>query len=198
MRSTPHRPTRTLVRHSQHPKEPMSTDLSPPAESFLEKQPNLVLGTIRKDGSPQASPVWYLWTGSSFLISTVDTAAKWKNLQRDPRCSVCVDDPATGQMIVAYGKTELTTESVEDQTRVLQVLPGRAGANRGPHETDLRRHVDESPHRRHPQRDHHPMARLTTIHTLREEGRRSRVTTSLPELGDEILSFTASPTADAP
>lgn len=97
----------------------MSTDLSPPAESFLEKQPNLVLGTIRKDGSPQASPVWYLWTGSSFLISTVDTAAKWKNLQRDPRCSVCVDDPATGQMIVAYGKTELTTESVEDQTRVL-------------------------------------------------------------------------------
>lgn len=97
----------------------MHPDLSPAAETFLEKQPNLVLGTIRRDGSPQASPNWYLWTGSSFLISTVDTAAKWKNLQRDPRCSVCVDKPSTGQMIVAYGRAELTSGDVEDATRPL-------------------------------------------------------------------------------
>lgn len=104
----------------------MHPDLSPAAESFLEKQPNLILGTIRRDGSPQMSPLWYLWTGSSFLISTVDTAAKWKNLQRDPRCSVCVDEPSTGQMIVAYGEAELTSEDVEDATRplVAKYYPG--------------------------------------------------------------------------
>lgn len=105
--------------HPQDPKEAMTTALSPAAQSFLERQPNLILGTIRKDGSPQASPLWYLWTGSSFLISTVDTTAKWANLQRDPRCSVCVDDPTTGQMIVAYGRAELKSDDVEDKTRAL-------------------------------------------------------------------------------
>lgn len=97
----------------------MSTDLNPTAASFLERRPNLILGTIRKDGSPQASPLWYLWTGSSFLMSTVDTTAKWANLQRDPRCSVCVDDPETGQMVVAYGEAKLKTDEVEDETRAL-------------------------------------------------------------------------------
>lgn len=112
----------------------MSTDLGPESHTFLEQMPNLILGTIRSDGSPQASPVWYLWTGSSFLVSTIETTAKWKNLLRDRRCSVCVDNPETGQMIVAYGEATLHTENVLEKTRDLVGRyypdePGRAEAH---------------------------------------------------------------------
>lgn len=97
----------------------MNTELGPESRTFLEQMPNLILGTIRRDGSPQASPVWYLWTGSSFLISTIEATAKWQNLLRDPRCSVCVDKPETGQMIVAYGEATLQVEDVRPRTHEL-------------------------------------------------------------------------------
>lgn len=100
--------------------------------AFLHRQPNLVLGTIRRDGSPQASPVWYLWTGTSFLVSTIQATAKWANLRRDPRCSVCVDDPDTGRMVVAYGRAVLHLGPVEGRTRPLveKYYPGdRAAAD---------------------------------------------------------------------
>lgn len=88
----------------------------PETATFLENQPNLILGTLMRDGSPQASPVWYLWADGSFWISTIDTTAKWKNLLRDPRCSVCVDEPDTGRMVVAYGRARIHTEEVRART----------------------------------------------------------------------------------
>ena len=98
------------------------SEIGPETTAFLQSQRNLVLGTLRKDGSPQASPVWYLWTGEAFVISTITATAKWWNLKRDPRASICVDDPATGQMVVAYGNAVLTDgadEDVWDLTREL-------------------------------------------------------------------------------
>lgn len=84
--------------------------------SFLEKQTNLILATARRDGSPQLSPVWYLWKDGAFVISTNTRTAKWWNLKKDPRCSVCVDEPATGQMVVAYGEADLDDGDVWDTT----------------------------------------------------------------------------------
>ncbi len=99
-------------------------------ERFLRTQPNLILGTTRRDGSPQSSPLWYLWTGDSFLMSTVPWTAKWQNLKRDPRCSVCVDDPETGRMVVAYGDAELHEGDVRERTRgiVEKYYPGDQAA----------------------------------------------------------------------
>ncbi|MCH8816484.1 MAG: PPOX class F420-dependent oxidoreductase [Chloroflexi bacterium] len=100
--------------------------VSDETRTFLESQRNLVLGTLRRDGSPQASPVWYLWTGDAFVISTISATAKWWNLKRDPRCSVCVDDPETGRMVVAYGAATLDEDDVRERTRdlVAKYYPG--------------------------------------------------------------------------
>ncbi|MDA1257528.1 MAG: PPOX class F420-dependent oxidoreductase [Chloroflexi bacterium] len=102
------------------------TPITDEARIFLKSQRNLVLGTIRKDGSPQASPVWFLWTGDAFVISTISATAKWWNLKRDPRCSVCVDDPESGRMVVAYGIATLDEVDVWDRTRdlVSKYYPG--------------------------------------------------------------------------
>lgn len=95
-------------------------------QRFLEDRPDLVLGTIRRDGAPQASPVWFLWDGGSFLVSTTIRTAKWHNLGRDRRCSVCVDDPSTGQMVVAYGRAVRHEEGVRGPTArlVAKYYPG--------------------------------------------------------------------------
>ncbi|MBT5318956.1 MAG: PPOX class F420-dependent oxidoreductase [Chloroflexi bacterium] len=95
------------------------SEIGPEITAFLESQRNLVLGTLRKDGSPQASPVWYLWNGDAFVISTITATAKWWNLKRDPRASICVDDPATGQMVIAYGDAILELDDIWDRTRDL-------------------------------------------------------------------------------
>ena len=95
------------------------SEIGPEITAFLESQRNLVLGTLRKDGSPQASPVWYLWNGDAFVISTITATAKWWTLKRDPRASICVDDPATGQMVIAYGDAVLELDDIWDRTRDL-------------------------------------------------------------------------------
>ena len=88
-------------------------------QAVLDKQLNLILATTRKDGSPQVSPLWYLWKDGEFVISTITRTAKWWNLKRDPRCSLCVDDPDSGQMVVAFGSARLDDGDVWDRTWAL-------------------------------------------------------------------------------
>ena len=85
-------------------------------QKFLENQINLVLATTRRDGSPQISAVWYLWKNGEFIISTNIGTAKWKNLKRDPRCSLCIDDPQNLRLVVAYGRAVLEESNVWDAT----------------------------------------------------------------------------------
>lgn len=86
-------------------------------DSFLEQRPTATLGTIRRDGSPQASVVWYLWDQGEFVISTIHATAKWHNLRRDPRCSLCIEEPDSGRMVIAYGSAQLDDGDVRARTR---------------------------------------------------------------------------------
>lgn len=94
-------------------------EASPQIREFLAQRTNVILSTIRKDGSPQLSPVWFLFENDEFLISTAKETAKWKNLRRDPRVALCADEPSTGRMVVAYGAAELLEEDIRPATRRL-------------------------------------------------------------------------------
>jgi PPOX class probable F420-dependent enzyme len=57
------------------------------------------LATVKKDGSPHVVPIWFvLDDGKSrarvgdIIFTTYDTSLKAKNIQRDNRVSICVDD----------------------------------------------------------------------------------------------------------
>ncbi|HJP28227.1 MAG TPA: PPOX class F420-dependent oxidoreductase [Dehalococcoidia bacterium] len=80
------------------------------AEAFLASEPNMILATIRKDGRPQLSPVWFIWRDDMFLISTTLTTAKWNNLVRDQRCTGIIDNP-DGRYISIIGVAEMSTEN---------------------------------------------------------------------------------------
>ena len=50
-------------------------------------------GTINKNGSPHIFPIWFtLDNKDSILFTTNDTSVKAKNIQRDNRVRLCVDD----------------------------------------------------------------------------------------------------------
>jgi PPOX class probable F420-dependent enzyme len=65
--------------------------------------PNAIVATVRRDGLPQLTPNWYLWTGGELWISTSAGTAKIHNLRRDPRIVVCIDDPDGGDYVQITG-----------------------------------------------------------------------------------------------
>ncbi|AEM83771.1 PPOX class F420-dependent oxidoreductase [Streptomyces violaceusniger] len=50
------------------------------------------LSTVRADGSPHIAPVWFLLDGDDLLFNTGQETVKGRNLARDGRVAICVDD----------------------------------------------------------------------------------------------------------
>ena len=60
---------------------------------LLEKPAFGNLGTLMKDGSPQVTPVWVDFDGKFVRINSAKGRVKDKNIRRDPRVSVSLQDP---------------------------------------------------------------------------------------------------------
>jgi hypothetical protein len=50
------------------------------------------LSTVRADGRPHLAPIWFLLDGEDVVFTTAASSVKGRNLARDPRVSLCVDD----------------------------------------------------------------------------------------------------------
>lgn len=90
-------------------------------DAFLRAMPNAIVGTYRREAGPNMSPLWYLWTGEEFWISTLTWTAKVKNLRRDPRMSLCIDDPVGGEYVTAYGRAQIVGDDTVRE-RTLQLI----------------------------------------------------------------------------
>ncbi|MEU2211641.1 PPOX class F420-dependent oxidoreductase [Streptomyces hygroscopicus] len=59
---------------------------------LLEGTRTAKLSTVRADGSPHLAPVWFLLDGDDFVFNTGQDTVKGRNLTRDGRVAICVDD----------------------------------------------------------------------------------------------------------
>ena len=88
------------------------------ALTFAAGRRNAVLTTLRADGRPQQSVIFFGADGDRFTISITDGRAKTKNLRRDPRAALFVagDDPFT--WVSFDGRVELSpvAEAPDDAT----------------------------------------------------------------------------------
>jgi PPOX class probable F420-dependent enzyme len=84
-------------------------------EAFLAEPRNAMVAAIRRDGRPQMTPNWFLWDGNRFFLSTTKTRQKYRNLRRDPRVQLAVDDPTGFKCVLIDG----TAEIWEDHNRGL-------------------------------------------------------------------------------
>ncbi len=52
------------------------------------------LATVRPDGRPHVQPIWFVLDGDDVIFMTGAKTVKGRNLRRDPRASLVVDDEA--------------------------------------------------------------------------------------------------------
>ena len=52
-----------------------------------------VIATIREDGSPHVTPVWIDYDGTHIRFNTAKGRVKARNLERNPRVALSVQDP---------------------------------------------------------------------------------------------------------
>ncbi|WP_033307199.1 PPOX class F420-dependent oxidoreductase [Streptomyces iakyrus] len=50
------------------------------------------LSTVRADGSPHVTPIWFLLDGDEVVFNTGKDSVKGRNILRDGRIALCVDD----------------------------------------------------------------------------------------------------------
>ncbi len=95
------------------------------------------LATIDPDGYPRVTPIWFMWEGGAFWMSSVEGQPHLRNLRRDPRAAISVDteaDVAVGgvranRRVRAQGRAVLGPDVGGQWTRriTLKYVPGPDG-----------------------------------------------------------------------
>jgi PPOX class probable F420-dependent enzyme len=105
---------------------------------FLEKARIARLGTINRDGTPHVVPVWYRFEDGEILVLTDAGSQKHRNIERDARVTVCVDDETPPYHTVLVRGTAVVTESPGAEWR-LALAVHYLGEERG------RRYEEQNP-----------------------------------------------------
>ncbi|MEP6953534.1 MAG: PPOX class F420-dependent oxidoreductase [Solirubrobacteraceae bacterium] len=72
------------------------------------------LATVRKDGRPHVMPIWFLLDGDDVVFNTGAETVKGRNLRREGRAALCVDDDHPPFAFVAItGPVELVEDVAE-------------------------------------------------------------------------------------
>ncbi|MEZ4502664.1 MAG: TIGR03618 family F420-dependent PPOX class oxidoreductase [Dehalococcoidia bacterium] len=85
--------------------------MTPEQDRFLREHNLCVLGTGRRDGSPQLSTVYYHYDGADIVISATRDRAKWVNAMRQPKVALVVNNGR--KQLIVYGTASGVTDDPE-------------------------------------------------------------------------------------
>jgi|ERR1700722_37602 PPOX class probable F420-dependent enzyme len=89
------------------------------------------LATTMRDGSPHVMPVWFVLEGDALVFNTHADTVKGRNLTRDPRASILVDDECPPFGFVHMRGRVALSEDPDDLLRTATEIAGRyMGADR--------------------------------------------------------------------
>ncbi|WP_030737152.1 PPOX class F420-dependent oxidoreductase [Streptomyces sp. NRRL S-31] len=72
------------------------------------------LSTVRADGSPHVAPIWFLLDGDELVFNTGKDTVKGRNLARDGRVALCVDDDRPPyHFVVLNGRAQVSEDLAE-------------------------------------------------------------------------------------
>ena len=90
----------------------MSSQTLPESHTDLLEEANFAhLATIRPDGSPQSSVMWFAWDGSRLRMTHTKTRQKTANLRNEPRVALSIVDSKDQYRFL---EVRGTVESIED------------------------------------------------------------------------------------
>jgi PPOX class probable F420-dependent enzyme len=111
------------------------------ASDRLRREEMIWITTVRGDGQPQTSAVWFHWDGTDFLLFSQPRALKVRNLTADPRVSLNLNGTSYGADLVIV---EGTAEVVPDYASGPWPDPARVDAYYAKYETALRETLGSS------------------------------------------------------
>lgn len=111
------------------------------AEDRLRGEEMIWITTVRGDGQPQTSAVWFHWDGTDFLLFSQPSALKVRNLAAEPRVSLNLNGTGYGTDLVIV---EGTAEVLPDYASGPWPDPARVGAYYAKYERSLRDQLGSS------------------------------------------------------
>jgi PPOX class probable F420-dependent enzyme len=88
------------------------TRLGASAAAHLDGNVAVWLTTVDPTGTPQPTPVWFLWTGEEVLMFSRPRTAKLRNIAKNPGIALHFDGNGRGgDVVVLTGQAEVTEVS---------------------------------------------------------------------------------------
>jgi PPOX class probable F420-dependent enzyme len=100
--------------------------LTAEARHFLEERRFAVIATSNEDGSPHQTVVWYLLRGDDIVMNTARGRVKERNLRRDPRLAITVEDGY--RFLTLRGTARLVDDVATAQEDIRQLATRYHGA----------------------------------------------------------------------
>jgi len=93
----------------------MADKIPEPFKDLFAKVAYANLATVMPDGSPQVTPVWFDYDGDCLRINSAKGRVKDKNIRRDKRVALSIQDPDNAYRYLAVrGNVEEITENGAD------------------------------------------------------------------------------------
>ncbi|MGW7408932.1 PPOX class F420-dependent oxidoreductase [Streptomyces sp. NPDC054833] len=89
------------------------------------------LATVRADGSPHVAPIWFLLDGDEVVFNTGKETVKGRNLARDGRIALCVDDDRPPfHFVVLNGRAQVSEDLDEVRAWATRIAARYMGEER--------------------------------------------------------------------
>jgi len=89
------------------------------------------LATCGPGGQPRVMPVWFVLDGEELVFTTLGDSVKGRNLRRNPRAAVIVDEEVAPYAFVHIRGRVTLSEDLEELLRLATAIGGRyMGADR--------------------------------------------------------------------
>jgi PPOX class probable F420-dependent enzyme len=106
----------------------MATETLPESHADLLEAANFAhLATVRPDGTPQSSVMWFDWDGSVLRMTHTKTRQKFKNLQEQPHVAISIADPKNGYRFIEVRGIVEKIEDDDDKASFYKGLQKRYG-----------------------------------------------------------------------
>ncbi|MCS7221451.1 MAG: pyridoxamine 5'-phosphate oxidase family protein [Anaerolineae bacterium] len=83
----------------------------------LQEAEIIWVASVRPNGAPHLSPVWFVWDAGCFFICISPVSRKARNLAQNPQVAVSLEDGRN--VVIAEGVASPATESEREQVAAL-------------------------------------------------------------------------------
>ena len=104
-------------------------------DSYLAGPHVAHFASIRQDGTPHISPVWYRWEDGKVTVVSGDSAVKTRNVRQNPKVAISVaTDEWPYQYVILEGDATVENANLRDTVR--SIFSRYEGTERGAQDAD--------------------------------------------------------------